>query len=144
MDFNYQRSYRGPLQAVILAWAGTTLDFGCFAPAVVFIEVYKNRKVPITIEQAREPMGAHKKVHIRQISKIPAVAKKWEEVHGKPCSEDDIESMFQEFVPLQLKCLADYTDLVPGMDGVLKELSARKLKIGSTTGFTEEMMKLLL
>jgi phosphonoacetaldehyde hydrolase len=37
MDFVFQRSYRGPLKAVLLDWAGTTLDYGCFAPAVVFM-----------------------------------------------------------------------------------------------------------
>ena len=53
MEFVFQRSYRGPLKAVILDWAGTTMDYGCYAPAVVFIEVYKRKGVPISIEEAR-------------------------------------------------------------------------------------------
>ena len=65
MSFTYERRYRGPLRAVILDWAGTTLDYGCFAPALIFIEDYKRRGVDITIDEARAPMGAHKKVHIR-------------------------------------------------------------------------------
>ena len=44
MEFVYNRSYRGPLKAVILDWAGTTMDYGCYAPAVVFIEVFKRKK----------------------------------------------------------------------------------------------------
>ena len=32
MDFAYRRSYCGPLRAVIFDWAGTTVDYGCFAP----------------------------------------------------------------------------------------------------------------
>ena len=39
-------------------------------------------------------MGAHKKVHIRAISKIPRVAQAWQDVKGQPCTEDDIEAMF--------------------------------------------------
>ena len=39
MAFSYQRRYRGPIQAVLLDWAGTTMDYGCMAPAVVFVEV---------------------------------------------------------------------------------------------------------
>ena len=35
MSFSYQRTYRGPIEAVLLDWAGTTMDFGCMAPAVV-------------------------------------------------------------------------------------------------------------
>lgn len=143
MSFLYQRQYRGSLQAVLLDWAGTTMDYGCYAPAVVFIEVYKRQGVEITMEQAREPMGAHKKVHIRQISQIPAVTKKWQEAHGKPCAESDVEAMFQEFIPLQLACLADYADLIPGTLEVCEAIRARGLKIGSTTGYTTEMMALL-
>ena len=75
-SFRFSRSYRGKLQAVLLDWAGTTMDYGCYAPAVVFVEVFERKGVPITVEEAREPMGAHKKVHIRAISKIPAVARR--------------------------------------------------------------------
>ena len=69
MDFVYRRTYRGKLKAIILDWAGTTMDYGCYAPAVVFVEVYKRKGVPISMEEARAPMGAHKKVHILQISR---------------------------------------------------------------------------
>ena len=144
MDFNYRRSYRGPLQAVLLDWAGTTLDYGCYAPAVVFIEVYKRHGVDITIEEAREPMGAHKKVHIRKVSQIPTVAKKWEQAHGKACTEEDVEQMFQEFIPLQIACLGEYADLIPGTIESVKKFRDRGLKIGSTTGYIGEMMGLLL
>lgn len=46
MTFRYHRSYRGKLQAVLLDWAGTTMDFGCIAPAVVFVEVFKRKGAP--------------------------------------------------------------------------------------------------
>ena len=82
MEFTFQRMYRGPLKAVLLDWAGTTMDYGCFAPAVVFMEVFKRKGVEITIEEAREPMGAHKKVHIRQIAKNESVAKRWQQALG--------------------------------------------------------------
>lgn len=144
MDFVFQRSYRGPLKGIILDWAGTTLDYGCLAPAVVFVEVYKRKGVPITVEQAREPMGAHKKVHIGMISQMEAVRRKWQDVHGRLPNEEDVEAMFQDFVPLQLACLADYADLIPGTLEAVADFRARGLKIGSTTGFLTEMMKVLL
>lgn len=144
MEFVFRRTYKGPLKAVFLDWAGTTMDYGCYAPAVVFIEVYKRHGVDITIEEAREPMGAHKKVHIRKISQIPAVAKKWEQANGKPCNEDDVENMFREFIPLQLACLGEYAELIPGTLEAVEKFRKRGLKIGSTTGYTGEMMTLLL
>ena len=144
MTFTYQRRYRGPVKLVILDWAGTTMDYGCFAPAVVFVEVYKRNGVEISMEEARQPMGAHKLVHIRKISQIPSVARRWQGVHGRPCTEDDVRKMFDQFVPLQLDCLAQYADLIPGTLEVVAELRKRGVKIGSTTGYTGEMMALLL
>jgi hypothetical protein len=41
MTFTYQRRHRGKIKCVILDWAGTTMDSGCMAPAVVFIKVYE-------------------------------------------------------------------------------------------------------
>ena len=143
MDFIYKRTYTGPLKAVLLDWAGTTMDYGCMAPAVVFMDVYKRKGVEITMAEAREPMGAHKKVHIRQISQIDAVANRWEKAHGRKPNEADIEGMFQDFVPLQLKCLAQYSDLIPGTLETVAECRRRGLKIGSTTGYTGEMMDIL-
>lgn len=143
MDFVFQRSYRGPLKSVLLDWAGTTMDYGCMAPAVVFIDVYRRKGVDITIEQAREPMGAHKRVHIQQISRIPAVGERWREVHGKPIDESDIDALFADFIPLQLDCLAEYADLIPGTLESVANFRRRGLKVGSTTGYTHEMMVLL-
>ncbi|MFI5309952.1 MAG: phosphonoacetaldehyde hydrolase [Gemmatimonadales bacterium] len=143
MEFLFQRSYRGPLKAVLLDWAGTTMDYGCMAPAVVFMDVFRRKGVEITIDEAREPMGAHKKVHIRQVSKNENVAKRWEQEHGRKPTEDDVEAMFRDFVPLQLQCLAQYADLIPGTLEAVTEFRRRELKIGSTTGYMEEMMTIL-
>jgi phosphonoacetaldehyde hydrolase len=144
MTFKYQRSYRGKLQAVLLDWAGTTMDFGCVAPAVVFVEVFKRRGVPITIDEARAPMGAHKRVHIQRITQLDSVRQRWIEKRGKAPGEADIDGMFEEFVPLQLKCLSDYSALIPGTLEAISALRERGYKIGSTTGYTTEMMKINL
>ncbi len=143
MDFVFQRSYRGPLKAVVLDWAGTTIDYGCFAPAMVFMEVFKRNGVEISIDEARGPMGTHKKTHIEMISSDDDVASRWEKVHGRKPNECDIETMYREFIPLQLKCLADYAELIPGTLEAAAEFRRRGLKIGSTTGYNEEMTNLL-
>ena len=140
MTFVYQRSYRGPIKAVILDWAGTTMDFGCMAPAVVFVDVYKRKGVPISMEEARAPMGAHKKVHIKKISEIESVRRRWLETHNRYPDDGDVDAMFADFVPLQLKCLSNYSQLIPGTLEAVKECRKRGYKIGSTTGYLPEMM----
>lgn len=144
MTFSYQRSYRGKIQAVLLDWAGTTMDFGCMAPAVVFVEVYKRKGVPITMEEARAPMGAHKRVHIAKISQLDSVRRRWQEKHGRLPDDSDVEAMFADFVPLQLECLSEYSELIPGTLDVVKAIRKRGCKIGSTTGYMTEMMKINL
>src|SRR4030095_12420685 len=74
MTFRYRRSYHGGIQAVLLDWAGTTMDFDRMTPAVVFVEVFKRKGVPITMEEARAPMGAHKRVHIQRITVVQQAA----------------------------------------------------------------------
>jgi phosphonoacetaldehyde hydrolase len=138
------RRYQGSLKGVLLDWAGTTIDYGCYAPTVAFIEVFKRKGVGITIEEAREPMGAGKKVHLRSILEIPAVAGRWKEINGRASTDDDVEAMYQAFIPLQLDCLADYAELIPGTLETVAAICEQGMKIGSTTGYTGEMMVLLL
>ncbi|OIP08692.1 MAG: phosphonoacetaldehyde hydrolase, partial [Betaproteobacteria bacterium CG2_30_68_42] len=141
MNFNYKRSYKGPIEAVLLDWAGTTMDFGCMAPARVFVEVFKRKNVPITIEEARAPMGAHKRVHIQRITELESVHTRWMKTHGRPPTDGDVSAMFAEFVPLQVACLSEYSTLIPGTLEVIAELRRRGIKIGSTSGYLPEMMR---
>ncbi len=138
-DFGYTRSYRGPLQAVLLDWAGTTMDFGCMAPAVVFQDVFERQGVPITMAEARAPMGAHKRVHIQKITELDAVRARWREAHGREPNDADVDAMFAAFVPLQLECLSTYSELIPGTLEIIAALRDRGIKIGSTTGYMTEM-----
>jgi phosphonoacetaldehyde hydrolase len=138
-DFSYARAYRGPVQAVLLDWAGTTMDFGCMAPAVVFALVFERHGVPITMDEARAPMGAHKRVHIQKITQLDAVRSRWQEAHGRLPTDDDVDAMFADFVPLQLECLSRYSQLIPGTLQAIAALRQRGIRIGSTTGYTTEM-----
>ena len=136
MEYVYHREYRGPIKLVIFDWAGTTMDYGCYAPAVVFIEVFKRRGVEITMEQARRPMGLKKIDHIRAISQQDEVAELWKKVKGKECTEEDVQDMFKkDFFPLQVGCIGKYAKLIPGTVETVNELRRRGIKIGSTSGY---------
>ncbi len=142
-SFRHERRYAGPLQAVILDWAGTTMDYGCLAPPAAFVEAYRRHGIAITMEEARRPMGAHKRVHIQRIGEIPRVAELWRATHGAPQSEADIDRIFEVFVPIQLEILPRYADLVPGTLEAVAAIRARGAKVGSTTGYTLAMNRLL-
>lgn len=45
------------IEAVIFDWAGTTVDYGCFAPVQAFVEAFKAYGIEPTMEEVRKPMG---------------------------------------------------------------------------------------
>ena len=51
--------------AVIFDWAGTTVDYGSFAPVQAFIKAFEEFGITPTIEEVRAPMGMLNLDHIR-------------------------------------------------------------------------------
>ena len=143
MNELYRKNYSGKLQAVIFDWAGTTVDFGCFAPTGVFVEVFRQKGIDITLAEARGPMGMHKRDHIRAITKYPRVAEEWKEEYGRECTEHDVEQMFRNFIPLQMSVIGNHSAIVPELPEALRVIRSMDLKIGSTTGYNNEMMEIL-
>ena len=76
------------IQAVIFDWAGTTVDYGCFAPVQAFQEAFAHHGVPVTLEETRKPMGMLKRDHIRTMLRMERIARAWEETHGRPAGEE--------------------------------------------------------
>ena len=86
------------------------------------------------MEEARVPMGAHKKVHIGLIAQIPSVRRRWVDTHSAEPPDKDVGTMFEDFVPMQEACLSEYSTLTPGTLEVVAECRKRGYKIGSTSG----------
>ena len=131
------------LKAVVFDWAGTVVDHGCMAPAIVFQEVFARRDVTVTVAQAREPMGMAKREHILAVSRNPEVADLWQQAHGRACTENDIDEMYADFIPLQMEVLKDHSTLIEGAVETASECRARGLKLGSTTGYTRSLMEVV-
>ncbi len=141
---NAHTTYTGSLKAVILDWAGTTVDYGCFAPVAVFIEVFRQQGIEISITQARAPMGLEKRDHIRAITRMPDVAARWRAVHGTDCSESDINLMYRQSVEVQTHAVLQYANLIPGTRETIKCCREMGLKIGSTTGYSQSILNALM
>lgn len=142
-NFVYRRSYRGEIKALVLDWSGTTADAYVVAPASVFVRVFKKQGVEISMEEARGPMGLRKDLHIKALAEEPEIRERWKRLHDKYPDQSDVDAMFADFVPMQLDCLREYTNLLPGVAEVTQRLQARGIKIGSSTGFTRPMVDIL-
>jgi len=142
-EYVYERSYRGGVKALVLDWSGTLADAYVIAPAVVFVEVFEKQGVPISMEEARGPMGLRKDLHIKMLTQDPVIAARWKEIKGTPPTQADVDAMFADFVPLQLECLRKYTTLLPGVKDVCLDLQKQGIKIGASTGFVRSMVDIL-
>jgi phosphonoacetaldehyde hydrolase len=128
------------LQAVVFDWAGTTVDFGSRAPALVFLEIFQRQDIDISMQQARGPMGLAKREHIATILDLPEVSKIWQQRHGRVPTDSDVDALYADFLPLLKETLAAHSDVIPGIPEMVAECRARGLGIGSTTGYTRELV----
>ena len=144
MDIYVRKSsWRGPVKGLVLDWAGTAVDYGCMGPVAVFLEVFSRRGVSPTIHEASGPMGLMKKDHIRAMCAMPALAARWEAVHGRPPDEGDVDAMYRETEPLMVECIKNHAELIPGLLEAVAAFRDLGLKIGSSTGYTGPMMEVL-
>ena len=132
------------IEAVIFDWAGTTVDYGCFAPVQVFTEVFRNAGVEPTIEEVREPMGMLKWSHIRAMLEMPRIKKAWKELYGREPEDADADKMYESYEPSLLSILDQYSDPKPYVLETVKVLRDKGIKIGSTTGYTDVMMNVVV
>ena len=132
------------LQALILDWAGTAVDFGSLAPVRTLQQVFAQFNTPVTEEQARRDMGLPKRDHIAHLLAYPEVAAAWTDRYKSAPTETDIEALYAKFIPLQFACLREYSAPIPGLIESVSKARARGLKIGSTTGYTRAMLDYLL
>jgi phosphonoacetaldehyde hydrolase len=132
------------VEAVILDWAGTTVDYGSLAPLKAVTELFVRRGLPLTDAEARRDMGIFKKDHIRNILSMGRVRAEWDKLTGKLPSEEDVEALFAEFIPLQFEVLEAHSGLIAGVQGLAHYLRSCGIKLGSTTGYTRPMLDVLL
>jgi phosphonoacetaldehyde hydrolase len=132
------------LEAVIFDWAGTTVDWGSLAPVRALTSLFAHRGIELSDSEVRRDMGLFKKDHIRRILAFPHVDAEWNKLKGRRANEDDVETIFTEFMGLQMGILDEHSQLISGVASLSERLRERGLKLGSTTGYTRPMLELLL
>ncbi|KMN23537.1 phosphonoacetaldehyde hydrolase [Pseudomonas helleri] len=135
-------NYTNPskLQAAILDWAGTVVDFGSFAPTQIFVEAFAEFDVQVSIEEARGPMGMGKWDHIRTLCDQPQISERYKKVFGRTPSDDDVTAIYQRFMPLQIEKIAEHSALIPGALETIAQLREQGIKIGSCSGYPAQVM----
>jgi phosphonoacetaldehyde hydrolase len=71
------------------------------------------------------------------------VAAAWREVHGRDVIPADIDSMYADFVPIQRAVLQEHATPIPGVREALAAFRARGLAIGTTTGYSRDLINVV-
>jgi phosphonoacetaldehyde hydrolase len=129
------------VQAVVLDWAGTVVDFGSFAPTQIFVEAFAEFGVAVSLEEARGPMGMGKWDHIRTLCNQPQIAARYQAVLGRSPSDADVTALYERFMPLQIEKIALHSALIPGALEAIAALRAQGLQIGSCSGYPAVVME---
>ncbi|MBM7709085.1 phosphonoacetaldehyde hydrolase [Enterococcus lemanii] len=131
------------IRAVIFDWAGTTVDFGCMAPVDAFAQAFAAEGIQVTEAQIRQPMGMKKLDHIQMILQMPNIQKQWHQRFSQEPTSEDIARIYARFEKVLFKDLIQYATVKEDLIETITALRKKAIKIGSTTGYTAEMMRVV-
>jgi phosphonoacetaldehyde hydrolase len=137
-------SLKDRFDLVIFDWAGTMVDFGCMAPVKALVEAFAQEDVAISEAAARRDMGKSKRDHVVGLLSWPDVAAAWSARHNRVANERDVEALMARLGPLMRDNAERAATLIPGARETFDQVHAAGLKVGSSTGYTREMMQPVL
>jgi phosphonoacetaldehyde hydrolase len=121
------------ISAIILDWAGTTVDYGCFAPVNAFIAAFDAFGIKVGVEEIRAPMGLPKRKHIEKML----------ENMGYSYTQKEVAQIYARFEPALFEMLPLYTEPLPGVIEAVERIRGMGIAIGSTTGYNQAMMDVI-
>jgi phosphonoacetaldehyde hydrolase len=137
-------SLKDRFDLVIFDWAGTMVDFGCEAPVKALIEAFGVEGVALDAVSARRDMGKSKDAHVSSLLHYPPIAAAWRAGHGRDPAPADVELLMGHLRAPMREHAARAATLIPGARECFERLKAHGLRVGSSTGYTREMMQPVL
>ena len=132
------------IECVIMDWAGTAVDYGCFAPVAAFVESFKAIGAPVSAAETRAHMGLTKIEEVRALFAIDHVGADFRAKYGREWGEEDVQECYKKFQDELFRTLEDYSRPIPGVVDTISMLRSQGIKVGSTTGYTRRMMDVVI
>ncbi len=131
------------LEAVIFDLSGTIVDFGSLATIEAMKEVFKKRKIIVTNEIIKKNMGIRKISHIKKILDNKKIKIQWRKNFRLNYSKKDLKNISKEFdkcLKIQVK---NRLNVIPHAVKIFQMLRKNNIKIGSTTGYPNNLVKII-
>lgn len=131
------------LKGLILDVAGTFVDFGSMAPTVALLNSFQKNGIILTNEEVRFGMGLLKIDHTQAIFSQDTVISKWKKKYKKYPTIEDIQKVYNDIEIELKKIVKDFCEPINGIYELKEYAKVKGIKIGTTTGYTQEMMDLI-
>ncbi len=131
------------IEAVILDWSGTIIDYGCMATEEIYRDIFKEFNIDLTTKEIRTKMGIEKVDHIRAILESDRISKLWLKNTGMEPNEGDVRELNRHFEAKIYDKLIKYCQPKEYVKQTLIKLRESGIRIGSTTSYPTEVMEFL-
>jgi phosphonoacetaldehyde hydrolase len=132
------------IAAVVFDWAGTMVDFGSVAPVIAMQKAFQGEGLALEVDEVRADMGRAKRDHVRAILNMPRVNAAWVAARGSAPDERVVDRIHDAVLPFMQEAGVARARLIPGALETVEALRAHEVLIGSTTGYTRDMMTPIL
>ena len=89
-------------------------------------------------------MGLTKIDHVRALFDMERIHNAFRQKYGRDYTENDVQGRYAEFQRLLFATLKEYTGPISNVIETIDILRQKGIKIGSTTGYTKEMMDVVI
>jgi phosphonoacetaldehyde hydrolase len=131
------------VECLIMDWAGTAVDFGCFAPVSAIVKAFEENGIHVSEYEVRKPMGKAKIAHIGAMLQMESICRQFRRVNQRDWTSEDVITINKSFEHNLFLTLHDYAKPITGVIETVNTLRKQGIKIGSTTGYTRAMMDIV-
>lgn len=132
------------IQAIVLDWAGTTVDYGSLAPIIAFQKAFSHFGITITTDEIRQDLGLDKRTHVEKMFADPAIQAQWQANNPGESLAAGIDQIYARFQVKIDDVLVEYAALKPGVKDLANFMQAQHIKLATTTGYTQAMLDRIL
>lgn len=132
------------IQGLIVDWDGTVIDYGSQAAVRTQLEAIRRFGLAVSECEVRQTMGLPLKEHARATLHLPDVLQRFVDQFDRPPCDADVDEIYATVEVLLRDHLSEYADVIPGVLEFQREIRQRRIRIGSTSSYSQPMMERLI
>lgn len=126
------------VKLVVFDWAGTLIDFGCKAPVKAFKLAFNHFGLNPKEKIIRKYMGMSKYDHINAIINNLIEKRETKYIHVTA------KEVYNVYEGMQISAIKQYSNIITGSVRMKEQLEDRNMIIGTTSGYSKEMLDCVL